>query len=221
MKTRGYPRKRLQHTYDLCKAKSLCEGGDVMEKQFDPMSELPQDPAQPVSFYIMLLWWISKQILHIFDIYYDNSRGIYNCIAYVLPTKLRFTVYRVSNALQMTLIAFCNCMQKLHAHAHSALLFLSIAIYAKARNSLSKERCIQNQIAVCCSGYAYSQWFNVCRNPLGVVDSNPNIAESALSWQLSGRTRRGTMTQWRRKLSSLPNVCSRFSRIFPMSSATF
>lgn len=49
-KTRSHPRKRLQHIYDLAKAKSLCEGGDVMDKKFDPMLELPSEPAQPVSF---------------------------------------------------------------------------------------------------------------------------------------------------------------------------
>lgn len=48
-KTRSHPRKRLQYIYDLAKSKSVCEGGDVMEKKFDPLSDLPQDPGQSVS----------------------------------------------------------------------------------------------------------------------------------------------------------------------------
>ena len=32
-KSKGYPRKRLAHIYDLCKAKNICEGGDEIDKQ--------------------------------------------------------------------------------------------------------------------------------------------------------------------------------------------
>eukprot|EP00794_Sanderia_malayensis_P011224 gene11224-12403_t len=35
MKTKMNPRKRLQHVYDLCKSKKICEGGDIMDQQFD------------------------------------------------------------------------------------------------------------------------------------------------------------------------------------------
>ncbi|XP_032684491.1 DNA-directed RNA polymerase II subunit RPB1 [Odontomachus brunneus] len=31
MKTKGQPRKRLTHIYDLCKSKNICEGGDEMD----------------------------------------------------------------------------------------------------------------------------------------------------------------------------------------------
>ena len=34
-KTKGQPRKRFQHVYDLCKGKNICEGGDTMDQQFD------------------------------------------------------------------------------------------------------------------------------------------------------------------------------------------
>eukprot|EP00795_Rhopilema_esculentum_P016726 gene16726-8179_t len=34
-KTKLNPRKRMQHVYDLCKTKSVCEGGDIMDQQFD------------------------------------------------------------------------------------------------------------------------------------------------------------------------------------------
>ena len=31
-KSKGHPRKRLSHVYDLCKSRKVCEGGDEMEK---------------------------------------------------------------------------------------------------------------------------------------------------------------------------------------------
>ena len=31
-KSKGQPRKRMTHMYDLCKAKKICEGGDEMDK---------------------------------------------------------------------------------------------------------------------------------------------------------------------------------------------
>ncbi|XP_033117859.1 DNA-directed RNA polymerase II subunit RPB1-like [Anneissia japonica] len=34
-KSKGQPRKRMTHVYDLCKGKKLCEGGDEMDNQFD------------------------------------------------------------------------------------------------------------------------------------------------------------------------------------------
>lgn len=33
IKTKGQPRKRFAHMYDMCKVKHICEGGDEMEKQ--------------------------------------------------------------------------------------------------------------------------------------------------------------------------------------------
>ena len=37
-KSRGQPRRRLQHIYDLAKTKHTCEGGDTMDKKFDPLT---------------------------------------------------------------------------------------------------------------------------------------------------------------------------------------
>ena len=34
-KTKGQPRKRLAHVYDLCKGKNICEGGDEIDKNDD------------------------------------------------------------------------------------------------------------------------------------------------------------------------------------------
>ena len=31
MKSKGQPRKRMAHVYDLCKGKNVCEGGDEMD----------------------------------------------------------------------------------------------------------------------------------------------------------------------------------------------
>lgn len=37
-KSKGQPRRRLQHIYDLAKTKRTCEGGDTMDKKFDPLA---------------------------------------------------------------------------------------------------------------------------------------------------------------------------------------
>jgi len=44
-KTKGQPKKRFQHTYDLCKGKNICEGGDIMDQQFD--ANLANGEEQP------------------------------------------------------------------------------------------------------------------------------------------------------------------------------
>ncbi len=33
LKSKGQPRKRMGHIYDLCKGKNICEGGDEMDKK--------------------------------------------------------------------------------------------------------------------------------------------------------------------------------------------
>lgn len=38
-KSKGQPRKRLAHIYDLCKAKNICEGGDEMDKKTEGQEE--------------------------------------------------------------------------------------------------------------------------------------------------------------------------------------
>merc|ERR1719470_351271 len=35
MKSKGQPRKRITHIYDLCKGKKICEGGDEMDTNPD------------------------------------------------------------------------------------------------------------------------------------------------------------------------------------------
>ena len=39
------PRKRLDAVYDLCKGKTICEGGGDLDK--DEKSQLPDDEAEP------------------------------------------------------------------------------------------------------------------------------------------------------------------------------
>ena len=34
-KSKGQPRKRLAHVYDLCRTKKVCEGGEEMDQTFD------------------------------------------------------------------------------------------------------------------------------------------------------------------------------------------
>ena len=48
-KSRGQPRRRLQHVYDLAKLKNVCEGGDSMEKKFDPSAEPEEAATKTVS----------------------------------------------------------------------------------------------------------------------------------------------------------------------------
>lgn len=33
-KSKGQPKKRLTHVYDLCKGKNICEGGEEMDHKF-------------------------------------------------------------------------------------------------------------------------------------------------------------------------------------------
>jgi DNA-directed RNA polymerase II subunit RPB1 len=47
MKTKGQPRKRLSLTYDLCKGKNICEGGDEMDLAKDP-DRNAEDPGGAV-----------------------------------------------------------------------------------------------------------------------------------------------------------------------------
>ena len=53
-KSKGQPRKRLAHVYDLCRTKKVCEGGEEMDQTFD--AELAkregEEPEQkpPVSY---------------------------------------------------------------------------------------------------------------------------------------------------------------------------
>lgn len=48
-KSRGQNRHRLQHVYDLAKLKKVCEGGDSMEKKFDPSAETEEAVVKTVS----------------------------------------------------------------------------------------------------------------------------------------------------------------------------
>ncbi|KAG1660851.1 DNA-directed RNA polymerase II subunit RPB1 [Nymphon striatum] len=42
-KTKGQPRKRLAHVYDLCKGRNICEGGDEMDTKMEGRDPIPDD----------------------------------------------------------------------------------------------------------------------------------------------------------------------------------
>ena len=45
-KTKGQPRKRLAHVYDLCKGKNICEGGEEMDNTFDLQQREEEEPRK-------------------------------------------------------------------------------------------------------------------------------------------------------------------------------
>ncbi|XP_078485873.1 DNA-directed RNA polymerase II subunit RPB1-like [Ciona intestinalis] len=45
-KSKGQPRKRLAHVYELCKAKNICEGGEEMDNTFDVQQRDEDEPRK-------------------------------------------------------------------------------------------------------------------------------------------------------------------------------
>ena len=50
-KSKGFPRKRLAHMYDVCRGKKICEGGEEMDQTFNAdlakrEGETPEPRAQ-------------------------------------------------------------------------------------------------------------------------------------------------------------------------------
>lgn len=52
-KSRGYPKKRLAHVYDLCKSRRACDGGDEMEKKNKDATEEQEDSVPKVRAFKM------------------------------------------------------------------------------------------------------------------------------------------------------------------------
>lgn len=54
-KTKGQPRKRLTHVYDLCKGRNICEGGDEMDTKMEGKDavhdEEPKKQVRTLSLY--------------------------------------------------------------------------------------------------------------------------------------------------------------------------
>ena len=48
-KTKGQPKKRFQHVYDLCKSKTMCEDGDSVETGEDGEKKVRK--STPINFY--------------------------------------------------------------------------------------------------------------------------------------------------------------------------
>lgn len=45
-KSKGQPRKRLLHVYELCKGKNICEGGEEMDENFDMQKRAEEEPKK-------------------------------------------------------------------------------------------------------------------------------------------------------------------------------
>ena len=43
VKSKGQPRKRLTHVYELCKGKNICEGGEEMDNKFGVEQQESED----------------------------------------------------------------------------------------------------------------------------------------------------------------------------------
>ena len=52
-KSKGFPRKRMAHIYDLCKGKNICEGGDEIDKDTD---QAGQEGKPKVINWSAMLW---------------------------------------------------------------------------------------------------------------------------------------------------------------------
>ena len=55
VKSKGQPRKRLTHVYELCKGKNICEGGEEMDNKFGmEQQETEEDITKEKVFGIFL-----------------------------------------------------------------------------------------------------------------------------------------------------------------------
>ncbi|XP_031470537.1 DNA-directed RNA polymerase II subunit RPB1-like [Phasianus colchicus] len=45
-KSKGQPKKRLTHVYDLCKGKNICEGGEEMDHKFGVEQHEGDEPGR-------------------------------------------------------------------------------------------------------------------------------------------------------------------------------
>lgn len=60
VKSKGQPRKRLTHVYELCKGKNICEGGEEMDNKFGvEQQENEEDISKEKVFWHSLLSWCS------------------------------------------------------------------------------------------------------------------------------------------------------------------
>ena len=53
VKSKGQPRKRLAHVYELCKGKNICEGGEEMDNTFDVQQRDDEEPRK-----LVLRWFL-------------------------------------------------------------------------------------------------------------------------------------------------------------------
>lgn len=75
-KSRDQPSKRLQHIYDLCKGKKICEGGDVVD---DKQQSVDLDEAEKKMVSLSLIFAL---------IYCLDCFGIFNLVCVKLCFKV-------------------------------------------------------------------------------------------------------------------------------------
>lgn len=54
LKSQNQPLKRLQHIYDLCKGKRVCEGGDIVDEKL-PSQDIEEAEKKMVRLCAMLI----------------------------------------------------------------------------------------------------------------------------------------------------------------------
>ena len=54
LKSQNQPLKRLQHIYDLCKGKRVCEGGDIVDEKL-PSQDIDEAEKKMVRLCAMLI----------------------------------------------------------------------------------------------------------------------------------------------------------------------
>lgn len=56
-KSQYQPLKRLQHIYDLCKGKRVCEGGDIVDEKL-PSQDIDEAEKKMVRLCDELIWFL-------------------------------------------------------------------------------------------------------------------------------------------------------------------
>jgi hypothetical protein len=68
-KSHGQPKKRMQHIYDLCKGKNVCEGGDEMDTTLAASQEQADDADKKI-----VSPTVQRELLNIkFTIFIDKN----------------------------------------------------------------------------------------------------------------------------------------------------
>uniref|UniRef100_H2Z9E4 DNA-directed RNA polymerase subunit n=1 Tax=Ciona savignyi TaxID=51511 RepID=H2Z9E4_CIOSA len=78
-KSKGQPRKRLAHVYELCKGKNICEGGEEMDNTFDVQQRDEDEPRnRPIGLKFHLPF-----MLYLFKIKDFQQKNLLNTVTYL------------------------------------------------------------------------------------------------------------------------------------------